>query len=130
MVRKKLLTLFVALTVLVACRPSGPLQIDTIQTGKSRNSDNSVGNHTTRFKPDDTMFVAVLTRGAGSGKIGVRWTYAGRLVSEEARRVSYRDGGATEFHIQNSGGFPPGDYAVEVLLDDKPVATRPLKVER
>ena len=130
MVRKKLLTLFVALTVLVACRPSGPLQIDTIQTGKSRNSDNSVGNHTTRFKPDDTMFVAVLTRGAGSGKIGVRWTYAGRLVSEEARSVSYRDGGATEFHIQNSGGFPPGDYAVEVLLDDKPVATRPLKVER
>jgi hypothetical protein len=130
MVRKKLLTLFVALTVLVACRPSGPLQIDTIQTGKSRNSDNSVGNHTTRFKPDDTMFVAVLTRGAGSGKIGVRWTYAGRLVSEEARNVSYRDGGATEFHIQNSGGFPPGDYAVEVLLDDKPVATRPLKVER
>jgi hypothetical protein len=130
MVRKKILTLFVALTVLVACRPSGPLQIDTIQTGKSRNSDNSVGNHTTRFKPDDTMFVAVLTRGAGSGKIGVRWTYAGRLVSEEARNVSYRDGGATEFHIQNSGGFPPGDYAVEVLLDDKPVATRPLKVER
>ena len=130
MVRKKLLALFVALTALVACRPSGPLQIDTIQTGKSRNSDNSVGNHTTRFKPDDTMFVAVLTRGAGSGKIGVRWTYAGRLVSEEARSVSYRDGGATEFHIQNSGGFPPGDYAVEVLIDDKPVATRPLKVER
>jgi hypothetical protein len=130
MVRKKLLALFVALTALVACRPSGPLQIDTIQTGKSRNSDNSVGNHTTRFKPDDTMFVAVLTKGAGSGKIGVRWTYAGRLVSEEARSVSHRDGGATEFHIQNSGGFPPGDYAVEVLIDDKPVATRPLKVER
>ena len=130
MVRKKLLALFVALTALVACRPSGPLQIDTIQTGKSRNSDNSVGNHTTRFKPDDTMFVAVLTKGAGSGKVGVRWTYAGRLVSEEARSVSYRDGGATEFHIQNSGGFPPGDYAVEVLIDDKPVATRPLKVER
>jgi hypothetical protein len=130
MVRKKLLALCVAVTALVACRPSGPLQVETIQTGKSRNSDNSVGNHSTRFKPDDTMFVAVLTKGPGSGKIGVRWTYAGRLVSEEARNVSYRDGGATEFHIQNSGGFPPGDYAVEVLLDDKPVATRPLKVER
>jgi hypothetical protein len=44
--------------------------------------------------------------------------------------VSFRDGGATEFHIQNSGGFPAGDYAVEVLVDDKPVATRPLKVEK
>jgi len=120
----------VAVTALVACRPSGPLQVETIQTGKSRNSDNSVGNHSTRFKPDDTMFVAVLTKGPGSGKIGVRWTYAGRLVSEESRSVSFRDGGATEFHIQNSGGFPAGDYAVEVLVDDKPVATRPLKVEK
>jgi hypothetical protein len=130
MVRKKLLTGLVAVAVLVACRPSGPLQVAAIQTGKSRNSDNTVGNHSTRFKPDDTMVVAVLTKGAGSGKIGVRWTYAGRLVSEESRSVSFRDGGATEFHIQNSSGFPPGDYAVEVLIDDKPVATRPLKVER
>lgn len=130
MVRKKLLAVVVAVSALVACRPSGPLQVETIQTGKSRNSDNSVGNHTTRFKPDDTMFVAVLTKGPGSGTIGVRWTYAGRLVSEESRRVSYRDNAATEFHIQNSGGFPAGDYSVDVLVDDKPVATRPLKVER
>ena len=130
MVRKKLLAAAVLLGVLAACRPSDPLQVATIQTGKSRNSDNSVGNHTTRFGPNDTMFVAVLTKGPGSGKIGVRWTYAGRLVSEESRSVSFRDGGATEFHIQNSGGFPPGDYAVEVLIDDKPVATRPLRVEK
>jgi hypothetical protein len=136
MVRKKLLAFRALLAVmlagsaLVACRPSGPLQVETIQTGKSRNSDNSVGNHTTRFKPDDTMFVAVLTKGPGSGKIGVRWTYAGRLVSEDSRRVSYRDSAATEFHIQNSGGFPAGDYAVEVLIDDKPVGSRPLKVEK
>ena len=130
MVRKKLLAAIVAVSALAACRPSGPLQVATIQTGKSRNSDNSVGNHTTRFKPNDTMFVAVLTKGPGAGKIGVRWTYAGRLVSEESRRVSHRDGGATEFHIQNSGGVPAGDYAVEVFIDDKPVATRPLKVEK
>ena len=130
MVCKKLLAVIVAVGALVACRPSGPLQVETVQTGKSRNSDNSVGNHATRFKPDDTMFVAVLTKGAGSGKIGVRWTYAGRLVSEESRNVSYRDSAATAFHIQNSGGFPPGDYAVEVLIDDKPFDTRPLKVEK
>ena len=130
MVRKKLLAVVIVVSTLVACRPGGPLQLDTIQTGKSRNSDNSVGNHTTRFKPDDPMFVALLTTGAGSGKIGVRWTYSGRLVSEESRSVSYRDNAATEFHIKNSSGFPPGDYAVEVLIDDKPVGARNLKVER
>ena len=92
--------------VTAACRPSGPLRVTTIQTGRSLNSDKSVGNHTTRFKPDDTMFVSVLTDGPGSGTIGVRWLFSGRLVSEESKEVSYRDHAATEFHIQNSSGFP------------------------
>jgi hypothetical protein len=44
--------------------------------------------------------------------------------------VSYRDSAATEFHITNSSGFPPGDYSVEILLDGKSVETRSLKVEK
>ena len=131
MVRKKLLGTLIAFGVVAAaCRPSGPLQLATIQTGKSLNSDNSVGTHTTRFKPDDTMFVSVLTKGPGAGKIGVRWTYAGRTVSEDSRDVAYRDSAATEFHIKNSSGFPAGEYAAEVLIDGKSVGTRPLKVEK
>ena len=112
------------------CGPSGPLRVTTIQTGKSLNSDKSVGNHTTRFKPDDTMFASVLTDGPGSGTIGVRWRFAGRLVSEETKTVSYRDHAATEFHIQNSSGFPPGDYSVEILVDGQSFATRTLRVEK
>ena len=112
------------------CGPNGPLRVTTIQTGKSLNSDKSVGNHTTRFKPDDTMFASVLTDGPGSGTIGVRWRFAGRLVSEETKTVSYRDHAATEFHIQNSSGFPPGDYSVEILVDGQSFATRTLRVEK
>ena len=130
MVRKKLLAVLLLSFAIAACRPGGPLQLETIQTGKSLNSDNSVGTLATRFKPDDTLFVSVLTKGPGAGKIGVKWTYSGRLVSEESRDVSYRDSAATEFHIKNSGGFPAGDFAVEVLIDGKSVATRPLKVEK
>jgi hypothetical protein len=124
------IVLAIALSALAACRPGGPLKLETIQTGKSLNSDNSVGDNVTRFRPDDTMFVAVLTRGPGAGKIGVRWTYSGRLVSEESRDVSYRDSAATEFHIKNSGGFPAGEYAVEIQIDGKPIGTRNLKVEK
>jgi hypothetical protein len=114
--------------VAAGCRPSGPLRVTTIQTGKSLNSDKSVGNHTTQFKPDDTMFASVLTDGPGSGTIGARWKYSGRLVSEETKSVSYRDHAATEFHIQNSSGFPPGDYSVEILVDGQSFATRALRV--
>jgi hypothetical protein len=130
MVRKKLLAVLALSLVTAACRPGGPLRLETIQTGKSLNSDNSVGTLATRFRPDDTLFVSVLTNGPGAGKISVKWTYSGRLVSEDSRDVSYRDNAATEFHIKNSGGFPPGDYAVEVLIDGKSVGTRPLKVEK
>ena len=124
-------TAVIALGLVIAgCRPSGPLRVTTIQTGKSLNSDKSVGNHTTRFKPDDTMFASVLTDGPGSGTIGVRWRFSGRLVSEETRSVSYRDHAATEFHIQNSSGFPPGDYTVEILVDGQSFATRQLRVDK
>jgi len=119
-----------AAVLVAACRPSGPLRVTTIQTGRSLNSDKSVSNHTTRFKPEDTMFASVLTDGPGSGTIGVRWRYAGRLVSEEMKEVSYRDHAATEFHIQNSSGFPDGEYSVEVLVDGKSFATRTLRVEK
>jgi hypothetical protein len=113
-----------------ACRPSSPLRVTTIQTGKSLNSDKSVGIHTTRFKPDDTMFASVLTDGPGTGTIGVRWRFGGRVVSEETKEVSYRDHAATEFHIQNSSGFPVGEYTVEVLVDGDSFATRSLRVEK
>lgn len=116
--------------VAAGCRPSGPLRVTTIQTGRSLNSDKSVGNHTTRFKPDDTMFASVLTDGPGSGTIGVRWRYSGRIVSEETKNVSYRDHAATEFHIQNSSGFPEGEYTVEVLVDGQSFATRALRVDK
>jgi len=136
MVRKKLLrrgavvVLAVVAIAAVGCARRGPLKVSTIQTGKSLNSDNSVGEHTTRFKGQDTIYVAVLTEGPGAGTLSARWTYVGRLVSEDSRKVSYSDSAATEFHIKNSSGFPPGDYAVEVLLDGKPVETRNLKVEK
>jgi hypothetical protein len=134
MVRKKLLVnaLFIsaALLLTVGCGPSGPLKVKTIQTGRSLNSDNSVGLLTQRFRPDQTMYVAVLTDGPGKGTLTAKWTYAGRSVSEDTKNVSYRDSAATEFHITNSSGFPPGDYNVEILLDGKPVETRNLRVEK
>ena len=118
----------VAAAVAVAACSRGPLHVRTIQVGRTLNSDNSVGTITSQFKPADTIYVAVLTDATGSGTITARWTYAGRPVSEESKMVSYKGAAATQFHIQNSGGFPPGDYKVEVLLDGMSVGERDFKV--
>ena len=113
----------------VACRPTEPLQIATLQLGRSLNSDNSVGTHTTRFKPDDTVYVSLLTEQPGSGTVTVRWVLNGQVVSEATRDVSYTRAAATEFHLQNSGGFPPGNYRFEILITGKPAASREFRVE-
>jgi hypothetical protein len=112
-----------------ACGPSEPLRVTTLQLGKSLNPDNSVGAHTTRFKPDDTVYVSLLSDDGGYGTVTVRWLLNGQLVSEAKRDVSYTRAAATEFHLQNSGGFPHGNYRVEILINGQPAGSREFRVE-
>ena len=121
---------FVAIVSVIGCGPSEPLRVDSIQLGRSLNTDNSVGNHTVQFKPLDTIYVSILTPEAGYATLGVRWTYFGRVISEPSKEVSYKGPAATEFHIQNNSGFPPGDYKVEVLLNGQPAGARDFRVEK
>jgi hypothetical protein len=114
--------------LLVGCGSGEPLHFSAIQLGRSLNSDNTVGNFTTTFKPGETVYVAVVTTGAGSATIGVRWTYSGRVVDEPKKKVSYTDVAATEFHLQTAAALPPGDYSVEAFIDGQSVGTRPFRV--
>ena len=128
MVREVLLIVVMA-AALAACKPSEPLVLQTIQTGRSLNSDNSVGTHTMRFKPTDTMYVSVLTAGRGSGTIEARWSVGGVVINEAKKDVSYIEPAATAFRFQAADGFRVGDYTVEVFIDGTSVGTRNLRVE-
>jgi hypothetical protein len=115
----------VLLACLLGCGSN--LRVSTIQLGRSLNADDTVANHTTTFAPGETVYVSIVTAGAGSATVGVRWTYAGRVVGEPTKEI--KGAGATEFHLQNVGGFPPGEYAVEVFLNGESAGTRTFKVE-
>jgi hypothetical protein len=130
LVRRTLVaTILLAVALAVACGPSEPLRIDTLQLGKALNPDNSVGTHSTRFKPDDTVYVSLLSDDPGYGTVTVRWLLNGQVVSEAKRDVSYTRAAATEFHLQNSGGFPHGNYRVEILINGEPAGSREFRVE-
>ena len=115
--------------VLVGCSPTEPLKVDTIQLGRSLNPDNSVGEHATTFRRNDTVYVSVLTTAPGRGTISVKWTYGGQVIDQPQKEVSYRDAASTSFNLVNSGGFPPGNYSVEVFVDGQSAGTRNFNVQ-
>jgi hypothetical protein len=125
-IRRALLLVTLGLGV-AGCGSS--VSVTTLQLGRSINADQTVANHTTTFGPHDTVYVALIATGSGAAEMGVRWTYEGRTVGEPKKQVSLRGGGATEFHLQNAGGFPPGDYAVEAFVNGQSVGTRTFHVE-
>jgi hypothetical protein len=127
----RLLIAALALAVTVACGPSEPLKVTTIQVGRSLNSDDSVGTHTTTFKSNETIYVAMINDAPGKGSVSVRWVYGGQTVREGMKDVSYTREAATEFHLQSpSAGFPPGEYRVEVQVNGQPVGAREFRVEK
>jgi hypothetical protein len=115
---------------LSACGSGQPLHVSQIQLGRSLNADHTVSKFTTTFMPDETIYLSVHTSGVGSGTISVRWTYAGRVIDEPKKEVSYRIDAATEFRLQSPAGFPPGDYSAEVFLNGQSAGTRPFSVQK
>ncbi len=118
----------VAMLVAAAACADAPLSLANIQVGRSLNPDRSVASMTTLFKPSETVYVAVQTTGAGKGTVGVKWMFGTQVIDEPTKPVSYDGPASTEFHLQNSGGFPPGDYSVEIFLDGQSVGKRTFKV--
>lgn len=121
------LRLVVALVCIASCGSN--LRVTGIQIGRALNSDDTVANHTTSFAPDDTVYLSVFTSGVGSGTLSVRWTYAGRVLDEPQKKVSYRDVAATDFSLRSVAGFPTGQYSAEVFLDGQSAGTRTFRVD-
>jgi hypothetical protein len=122
--------MIVAVIVMGAAGCRQPLHVSTLQMGRSLNADRTIATHTTRFKPDETIYASVLTDRTGSSTILARWSYAGRVVIEMQKKVSYKGQAATEFHFESAGGFPEGDYKVDILVDGQPVASRDFRVQQ
>ena len=117
-----------ASALLAAACSDEPLQLANIQTGRALNADRSIASITTLFKPSETIYVSVQTTGSAPGTIGVKWIYAGRVIDEPVKPVDYSGPASTEFHMQNSGGFPEGEYSVDIFINGEKVGTRAFRV--
>ena len=124
------LTVVLVCIALGACRSNEPLKVSTIQVGRAISSDNQVGNHTTVFRPDDTIYVSVLTTDTGSGTIGVKWLFGDRLHQRAVAGSVVQRGGSHRVPHPELGRFPEGKYSVEAFLDGASVGKRTFSVEK
>jgi hypothetical protein len=115
---------------------AAPLTVVSLKLGKSVGADNRVSTEADTFAPIDTVYVAVGTTGASTGsKLTARWSSvshsgAENQIHEESKTITPAGDAATEFHIAPASGLTPGDYKIEVLLDDKSVAVKAFRVAK
>ena len=74
------------------------------------------------FAANDTIYAVVDTIGSGRAAIKALWTYhkdgQTAQVNETVQEIDATGPASTEFHVSKPGGWPVGDYQVEVLVND------------
>jgi hypothetical protein len=111
-------------------RAAEQVKATDIDLGRSIDADKQIQDKTRSFKPTDTIYVSVDTKGASPGApITARFTFQdGQLVHQEQAVIAPDGKEHTEFHLTKADGFPAGQYDVEVKVGSK-VMHQTFKVE-
>jgi hypothetical protein len=111
--------------------PANTVSAGEIRLGKGIGADKRVTNESDDFRPTETIYASVATTGiAPNANLVARWTYQdGQVVSADSITIAPNSDEYTEFHISNPGGFPPGDYKLEVFMNGQSVGTKDFDVE-
>jgi hypothetical protein len=108
------------------------VRVTNVDLGTSVGTDNRIAADatTTEFRGTDTIHAAVTTEGTVSGaSLTARWTYQdGQVVDETTQPVAGSGTAVTHFQISMPGGFPAGDYQVEILLNNSRAESRSFRV--
>ncbi len=122
-----------ALTVASCTKPAatGDLKVGEITTGRTLASDGSIVEdaRTTMFWSTDTFYVSVVTEGSADGvTLAARWIGPdGKVAAESKKTISPKGTTITAFEAApKEGGWPDGDYKVEILANDAIQGTRDL----
>ena len=119
----------------VQAPPPAPaaVSVANISLGKALGPDKKVTAATDIFGKTDTIYAVVETTGSGNATLKAKWTYhkgdKTAPVNESAQTIIASGPAASEFHISKPDGWPPGDYQVEISLNDKPVGTKKFAVK-
>ena len=108
------------------------VKVVDVEIGRAVGADKRISDKTDSFKPTDTIYVSVATEGSSPGAtLAAHWTYQdGQVVKHDETSVAPSGPALTEFHVSNPGGWPEGDYKVEVMLNGTSAGTESFKVSK
>ena len=109
-----------------------PVSVAAITLGKAIGPDKKVTTATEAFNKSDTIYAVVETTGAGDATLKAKWSYLQgdkvTVIDENVQTVIATGPATSEFHISKPDGWPPGQYQVEIMVNDKPVGTKKFTV--
>ena len=106
------------------------VSVTSVDVGTSVDSTNRVSTAGSSFAPKDDIYASVVTTGSGQAKLDARWTFQdGQVVNEDSKTIDATGEQATTFKINKPGGFPPGDYKVEISLNGNMVSSKDFSVK-
>lgn len=109
---------------------AGAVSVTSVDVGTSVDATNRVTAASSSFAPKDDIYASVVTNGNGQAKLDARWTFQdGQVVNEDSKTIDATGEQATTFKINKPGGFPPGDYKVEISLNGNMVSSKDFSVK-
>lgn len=111
-----------------------PVSVSVITLGTAIGADKRVSAATETFGARNKIYASVETSGTGHAKLRALWSFVKgddtTTVNETTLEFDSTAPAVNEFHIANPGGWPKGDYKVEIFLGDAatPALTKSFKV--
>ena len=111
-----------------------PVSVSGVTLGAAIGADKRVATATDVFALKDTIYASVETVGTGHAKLRALWSFVkgGQTAKVDETTIEFHSTGpaVNEFHISKPSGWPPGDYTLEIFLNDAatPAARKSLKV--
>jgi hypothetical protein len=111
--------------------PSPSVKVVDMRLGRALGDDKRVRQPQDVFAAQDTFFLSVETEGTAprAAALQVRWTRGSEVLAETVQTIAADGPAVTEFHARKAVGWPPGEYAVELWVDQVPAGRRGLSVK-
>ncbi|MBT2144291.1 MULTISPECIES: hypothetical protein [unclassified Rhodanobacter] len=109
--------------------PAG-VTFSSVELGSTVDANNKILASGTSFAPKDSIYASVDTSGSGNATLAAKWTYQdGQVVHEDSKALNAMGPETTAFMISKPGGFPAGNYKVDISLNGNQVASKDFSVK-